>query len=51
MIDIIIINVLMIDIIVLYFACILTSRILSHPHFQPDSHQMYWEDSAEATCT
>jgi len=30
---------------------ILTSRNLSHPHFQPDSYQMYWADSAEATCT
>jgi len=32
-------------------ACILTSRILSHPHFQPDSYQIYWVDRAEATCT
>jgi len=32
-------------------ACILTSRILSHSHFQPDSHQMHCAHSAEATCT
>jgi len=32
-------------------AFILSSRILSHPHFQPDSYQMYWADSAEATYT
>jgi len=32
-------------------ACVLTSQILSHPHFQPDSYQMYWADSAEATYT
>jgi len=32
-------------------ACIMTSQILSHPYIQPDSYQMYWADSAEATCT
>ena len=46
----------MINISVLYLvaidaACMLTSRILSHPHFQPDLYQMYWTDSAEETCT
>jgi hypothetical protein len=45
----------MTNISVLYFACYRSSLntdkpIFSYPHFQPNSHQMYWADSAEVTC-